>query len=422
MKARPIVDDCFAPGGERLTHDDAVKLIQSRVGRVVGIEQVALEKAHNRILAKAVIAPRDIPAFTNSAVDGYAIAHASLKAGESRLKVVMRIAAGEESLGRLYPGEAARIFTGAALPEGADTCLMQEDVSTMGDEIIVAGAVKPGANRREAGEDRRAGEAVATEGCTLRPQEIAAIASTGQSYVTCFERLKVALVSTGNELVQPGEKPKSKGVYESNSFMLKGLLTSTGAKVEDFGTIGDERSAIEAMIDQAAKECHVILTTGGASRGEADHMVRTIREKGVLHGWQLAVKPGRPFAMGQVADRAVLALPGNPVAVFVTFLLYGLPVLARLQGKSWKPPQRYPLKAGFSFTGKKKGRREFWRGWVEDARDGPKVQKFARDGSGLITGLRQATGLIEIGEEISDVKEGDLVAFIPFAEFGVSPP
>jgi molybdopterin molybdotransferase len=295
-------------------------------------------------------------------------------------------------------------------------------VNVVGDEIIVAGIVRPGANRRTAGEDAEAGDTVAAQGCTLRPQEIAAIASTGQAHVTCFERLKVALISTGNEVVQPGEKLKSKSVYDSNSFMLKGLLASAGAKVEDFGTIGDEKSAIEAVIDEAVEECHVILTTGGASRGEADHMVRTIREKGVLHGWQLAVKPGRPFAMGQIRERVFLALPGNPVAVFVTFLFYGLPVLARLQGKSWKPPQRYPLKAGFHFTGKKRGRREFWRGWVEDAGDGPRVQKFDRDGSGLITGLRQATGFIEIGEETSDVREGDLVAFIPFSEFGVSPP
>jgi molybdopterin molybdotransferase len=419
MKVQQILDDCFAPGAERLTHDDAIKLIQERVGCAVGIEQVPLEDAYNRVLAKVVIAPRDVPAFTNSAVDGYALAHVSLKSGETRLKVVMRIAAGEESQGRLDLGEAARIFTGAALPEGADTCLMQEDVSVVGEEIIVAGVVKAGANRRRAGEDTRAGDAVAAKGCTLRPQEIAAIASTGQSYVTCFERLRVALISTGNELARPGARLKSKGVYDSNSSMLKGLLAPSGAKIEDFGIVADEKSAIEAVIDQAGERCHVILTTGGASRGEADHMVQAIREKGVLHGWQLAIKPGRPFAMGQVRGTTFLALPGNPVAVFVTFLLYGMPVLAQLQGKSWKPPQRYPLKAGFSFTGKKTGRREFWRGWVENGKDGPCVQKFARDGSGLITGLRQATGLIEIGEEISDVREGDLVAFIPFAEFGL---
>ena len=151
-------------------------------------------------------------------------------------------------------------------------------------------------------------------------------------------------------------------------------------------------------------------------------MVQAVLDMGVLHGWQLAVKPGRPLAMGQIGDKIFLGLPGNPVAVFVTFLFYALPVLACLQGKNWQPPQRYPLQAGFSFKGKKKGRREFWRGWVEATKDGPRVRKFERDGSGLISGLRRATGIIEIPEDVTDVIEGDPVSFIPFTEFGLSPP
>jgi molybdopterin molybdotransferase len=422
MKARRLLDDCFLHDRERLKHDEAIKLIVERVKQVAGVETVPLEHAPGRVIAENVIAPRDVPGFANAAVDGYAFAYSSLGPGDTRLKVVMRAAAGEEVRGLLSQGEAARIFTGAALPEGADTCVMQEDVSTEGNEIIIPGGVKPGANRRKAGEDVRAGETVVASGATLRPQEIAAIASTGASAVKCFERLKVALISTGNELVRPGGRLKSSAVYDSNHFMLCGLLAVTGAQIEDFGIVVDERRAVDAVIRKATKRCDVILSTGGASRGEADHIVQAILEMGVLHGWQLAVKPGRPLAMGQIGDKIFLGLPGNPVAVFVTFLLYVLPVLARLQGKTWQPPQRYPLQAGFSFRGKKAGRREFWRGWVEETNGGPRLRKFVRDGSGLISGLRQATGLIEIPEDITDITESDLVSFIPFTEFGLPPP
>jgi molybdopterin molybdotransferase len=422
VSARVLVDDCFLHDRERLTHDEAISLIMERVGAVAGVETVALEHAARRILAEDVAAPRDVPGFTNAAVDGYAFAHASLGASDTRLKVTMRIAAGEEIKGGLKSGEAARIFTGARLPEGADTCVMQEDVRIEGEEIAVPGGIKRHANRRKAGEDVKAGEKVVARGTALRPQEIAAIASTGAGSVKCFERLKVALISTGNELVRPGENLRRSGVYDSNHFMLRALLAITGAEIDDFGIVADERSAVDAAISEAARRCDAIFSTGGASRGEADHIVQAILDMGVLHGWQLAVKPGRPLAMGQIGDKVFLGLPGNPVAVFVTFLLYGLPVLARLQGKSWQPPQRYPLRAGFSFRGKKQDRREFWRGWVEAREEGPRVHKFERDGSGLISGLRQASGFIEVPEHITDIEEGDLVAFIPFTEFGLSPP
>jgi molybdopterin molybdotransferase len=420
-KARVLVDDCFLPDRERLKHDEAIDLIRERVHRVADVEPVALEHATGRILAEDVTAPRDVPGFANAAVDGYAFGHSSLGPGETRLKVVMRAAAGDEVHSILQRGEAVRIFTGAALPEGADTCIMQEDVSVEDDEIIVPAGVKPGANRRKAGEDVKAGETVVTSGTVLRPQEIAAIASTGSSGVNCFERLKVAIISTGNELARPGDRLKSSGVYDSNHFMLRGLLGGTGAQIDDFGIITDERGSVDVAIAKAAETCDVILSSGGASRGEADHIVRAILDMGVLHAWQLAVKPGRPLAMGQIGDKVFLGLPGNPVAVFVTFLLYTLPVLARLQGQTWQPPQRYPLQAGFTFRGKKAGRREFWRGWVEPTEAGPRLKKFGRDGSGLISGLRQATGLIEVPEDVTDVFEGELVSFIPFTEFGLAP-
>jgi molybdopterin molybdotransferase len=278
-----------------------------------------------------------------------------------------------------------------------------------------------GANRRRAGEDLKKGEIVVRRGDRLRPQEIAAIASTGRAEIDCFERLRVGLLSTGNELVRPGAELRHGQVYDSNHSMLRGLIAASGAEAIDFGIAPDNPISVERLVAQAAEQCHVIVTTGGASRGDADHIVSTIMKMGVLHAWQLAVKPGRPLAMGQIGDKVFLGLPGNPVAVFVTYLLYVQPVLARLQGMTWREPQRYPVAAGFAVKKKKTGRREFWRGWIETGESGARVNKFARDGSGLISGLRAATGLIEVTEEVSEVREGDLVDFIPFTEFGILP-
>jgi molybdopterin molybdotransferase len=234
-----------------------------------------------------------------------------------------------------------------------------------------------------------------------------------------YAPLKVALISTGDEIVRPGKLLADGQVYDSNHHLLRGLLHTVGAQAVDYGVVADRREDVESAVARAAAECDVILTTGGASRGEADFVVETMQKLGSLHAWQLAVKPGRPLAMGQIDDTVFFGLPGNPVAAFVTFLLYAQPMFARLQGAAWFPPQRYPLPAGFEIRKKKIDRREFWRGWIEETESGPALRKFSRDGSGLISGLRQAAGLIEVREEVSCVKEGDQLGFIPFSEFGL---
>jgi molybdopterin molybdotransferase len=418
---RKLLDDCFLHDKDRLRHDDAVALILERLSPVAAVESVPIVDAHGRVLAQAVVSPRNIPAFNNAAVDGYAFAGRDLRPdAEARLNVVMRIAAGHSPDGVLKPGQAARIFTGAVMPEGADTCVMQEDTTLDGNAVVIPKGLKPGANTRKAGEDVKAGEVMLQPGERLRPQDIAAIASTGSDTVQVFEPLKVALISTGDEIVRPGNPLGDGQVYDSNHHLLRGLLATAGAHATDYGVIADRREDVEAAVGRAAKECNVILTTGGASRGEADFIVETIQKLGSLHAWQLAVKPGRPLAMGQVGDCVFFGLPGNPVAAFVTFLLYAQPMFARLQGASWQPPQRYPLPAGFVIPKKKTDRREFWRGWIENTVAGPVLRKFERDGSGLISGLRQATGLIEVPEEASSVAEGDLLGFIPFSEFGIN--
>ena len=420
-KARRLLDDCFLHDRDRLRHADALRLLDERLEPVAGIEEVLLAEALGRVLAEDVCAPRPIPAFTNSAIDGYAFAHASLKDDATRLRLAGRAAAGHAPVSALKAGEAARIFTGAVMPEGADSCIMQEDVEVEGEFVVVPPGLKPGANTRKAGEDLQEGEPAARTGARLRPQELAAIASTGRDRIRCFRPLRVALVSTGDEIVRPGAPLAHGQVYDSNHVLLLSLLQTVAAETVDFGVLPDDADAVRNAVGRAAEECDVILSTGGASRGEADHIVSTIQELGTLHAWQIAVKPGRPLAVGQIGDTVFFGLPGNPVAVFVTFLLYARPMLAKLQGANWHEPRRFPLPAGFAMPKKKADRREFWRGWIEEGAGRPVLRKFARDGSALISGLRWAEGLIEVAEEVTEVRPGDILSFIPFTEFGLPP-
>lgn len=418
---RRLLDDCFLHDKERLRHAEALKILDERLKPVAEVEDVQLAEAHGRVLAEEIVAPRPVPEFTNAAVDGFAFAHASFATGPARLKLIGRVAAGHAPAAAVEPGEAMRIFTGAIMPEGADTCVMQEDVKVENGRVLVPPGLKVGANTRKAGEDLKEGEVAAPAGTSLRPQELAAIASTGLDRIRCYRRLKVALISTGDEVVRAGEPLAYGQVYDSNTHLLRGLLDTAGAEAVDFGIVPDDEAAVRRAIHQAAAECAVILSTGGASRGEADYIVEAIRALGSLHAWQLAIKPGRPLAMGQIGDTVFFGLPGNPVAVFVTFLLYARPMLARLQGAAWREPRRFPLPAGFAIANKKPDRREFWRGWIEVEAGRLVLKKFARDGSALISGLRQAEGLIEVPEETTEVRPGDMLGFIPFTEFGLPP-
>jgi molybdopterin molybdotransferase len=421
MSKRRLLDDCFLHDRDRLRHADALKLLDARLKPVAGTEDVALTEALGRVLAEDIVAPRPIPAFTNSAVDGYAFAHASLGHDATRLRLAGRAAAGHATPKPLGPGEAARIFTGAVMPEGADSCIMQEDVEVTAEFVVLPPGLKPGANTRKAGEDLQAGEVAAGAGARLRPQELAAIASTGHDRIRCYRRLRIALISTGDEIVRPGSSLAHGQVYDSNHALLLGLLPTVGAEAVDYGVLPDDAAAVREAVGRAAETCDVILSTGGASRGEADHIVSTIQEIGTLHAWQIAVKPGRPLAVGQVGDTVFFGLPGNPVAVFVTFLLYARPMLAKLQGADWHEPRRFPVPAGFAMPNKKPDRREFWRGWIDEEDGRPVLRKFARDGSALISGLRRAEGLIEVAEEVTTVEPGDTLSFIPFTEFGLPP-
>ena len=419
-----LLDDCFAHDTKRLRHDAALAILKERVRPVVGIERLPLAQAAGRILAEDAVAPRPVPAHTNAAVDGFSFAATDYDAaGGAELAVTGRAAAGHRLAERPAAKTAVRIFTGAVMPNGHDTVVMQEDVRTGTIDgrpvVAIPAGLKRGANVRKAGEDVKAGETVLVEGAALRPQDLAALASLGFSEAACYQRLKVAIVSTGDEVKRGGGALESGQVYDANAPMLAPLIANAGAVATDLGVLPDDLDAVQRRLAQAARVFDAIVTSGGASRGEEDHVVAALDRLGKRHLWQLAIKPGRPMSFGQIGDCVVVGLPGNPVAVLVCFLLYVWPLLRRMGGAAWPEPRRYPLPALFAFPDRKVGRREFWRGILKETPQGLAVDKFARDGSGLISGLRAADGLIDIPEDVTEVKPGDTVAFIPFAEFGI---
>ncbi len=419
-----LIDDCFVLDKDRLPHDEAIAILKSRVRPMVGVEQVPVADAAWRFLAEAIVSPRAIPAHDNAAVDGYAFAHAAYDQElGARLKVVGQAAAGHPLNETPTRGNAVRIFTGAVMPQGLDTVAMQEDVrlEQTGDELwaLIPGGLKAGANRRLAGEDAQEGAVLLEPGARLRPQDVASAAATGLGQIPCFAKLKVAILSTGDEILRPGESFSPGKVYDANAPMLQGLVQAAGAEAVDLGVLPDKAELVKSALADAARAYDAIIISGGASQGAEDHVVNSLDALGKRHLWQIAIKPGRPMSFGQIGDCVVLGLPGNPVAVFVCFLIYVRPVLTRLAGGAWPEPQRFALPASFSQK-KKAGRREFWRAKLtQDAGGTLQVAKFPRDGSGLISSLREADGLIEVAEDVAEVKQGDLVDFIPFSSFGL---
>ncbi|WP_287958285.1 gephyrin-like molybdotransferase Glp [Filomicrobium sp.] len=423
MSQRPI-DDCFRPLEPRMKHDKAIALLKERIVPVVDTEEVNLTTAGGRVLARNAVASFEIPAHTNAAVDGYAFAFSDYDAEKGvDLPVVGRAAAGRPFEDTVKSGTAVRILTGAVLPGGVDTIAMQEDVLRTEADVIrvrIPGGLKAGANVRRAGEDVKTSETLFEAGHILRPQDLAALASAGIAAPLCFKRLRLGIVSTGDEVIAVGSRALDHGeVYDANSPMLSELTRLAGTETEYLGIWPDKPEEVEQRLKAAAERFDVILTTGGASRGEEDHISRVLERLGTRHFWQLDVKPGRPMMFGQIGNTVVVGLPGNPVAVFVCFLMYVFPLLRKLSGAQWFEPHRIRLPADFEVAKRKIGRREFWRGMMVPSDTGLRAGKFKRDGSGLISGLRAADGIIEVAEDVPHVQPGDMVQFIPFSEYGI---
>lgn len=408
-----LTDDCFAFGGKPMRIEDAVAMIAERFPVVAGTETIPLGLADGRIAAEDVFARHDLPPFANAAVDGYAVRFADLEAEtETVLPVSGRLAAGSAA-GELAAGTAIRIFTGAPMPPGADTVFMQEDVRREGDRVVLPAGLKPGANARPAGEDLAAGGLAIPAGRRLRPQDLALAAATGHAQIAVRRRLRVAVFSTGDELTEPGAPLRPGAIHDSNRVLLVTLLTRLGVAVDDLGILRDDPATLPAHLAEAARDHDLILTSGGVSTGEEDHVKTAVDAQGRLMLWRLAIKPGRPVAVGLVAGTPFVGLPGNPVAVYITLLFVVRPLLARLGGARYEPPLSWPVRAGFSYR-KKAGRREFVRVSLVRSGEGDlEAQKFPRDGAGVLTSLTESDGLVELPDDATGVSPGDSLAYYP---------
>ncbi len=407
-----LSDDCFAFGGELMPIEAGLALIGARVAPVEEIETVSLADADDRVLAEDVVAPLSLPGYDNSAVDGWAVRHADLNPdGETFLPVVARIAAGDRAPYAIGVGESARIFTGAMMPEGADTVFMQEDVREEDGRVALPPGLKKGANRRLAGEDIAAGAPALASGLRLQPQHVSLASALGLTGLTVRRRLKVAVLSTGDELVEPGRPLQPGMLHDSNRVLMASLLRRAGCEVTDIGMYRDEPEELGRAILAASKEHDLIVSSGGVSTGEEDYTRRVVESVGTLVHWRLAIKPGRPVAMAVVGGTPFVGLPGNPVAVFVTFVNIVRALIARLSGETWVPAPAMPVRSGFAYK-KKTGRREFVRVSVVRGDDGSVVaHKHPREGAGVITSLTESTGFVELPEPVTVIAEGDVLAY-----------
>ncbi|HET8698308.1 MAG TPA: gephyrin-like molybdotransferase Glp [Gammaproteobacteria bacterium] len=410
--------DCFASGAAILSIDDAVAAITSRLSAVEGAESVALLDADGRVLARDLTATVELPPFTNSAVDGYAVRGEDLPAETARaFEVAGRVQAGSAgALPRVAPGQAIRIFTGAPMPAGADTVFMQEDVTLdeAGRAVLPAG-LKRGANVRPAGEDVTLGRVILPAGRWLRPQDVAVAAAMGLTEIDVRRRVRVAVFSTGDELAEPGREKRDAQLYDSNRIMLLAMLRRIGCAVSDLGIRRDDPRQIAEVLKSAAGSHDLILSSGGVSTGEGDYVKGAVESVGTLVFWRIAMKPGRPVAMGVIDGTPFVGLPGNPVASFVTFVKVARPAILALAGAQWSPPPTIPVRAQFTYR-KKPARREFVRVHLRRTAEGAlEAVKFPREGAGLLSSLVDTDGLVELGEQITRVEPGQLVDCLTYA-------
>ncbi|MFT6784510.1 MAG: molybdopterin molybdotransferase [Dinoroseobacter sp.] len=418
LRPPPLANDCFAlPPGHRWTPmEEALAMLEARLRPVVARETLPLSQALGRVLAADVIAKRSHPPAANAAIDGYGFAHAATGDGDQLLPLHSgRAAAGAPFKGVLPFGQALRVLTGAIIPEGVDTLVLEEDCAINKTHVAFRGPVKRGANTRKAGEDSLAGDVVLHAGQRLRPQDLALAASVGIGDVSTYVPLRLGVLSTGDELAAPGSDAAAHQVYDANRPMLLGLARAWGCEAVDLGHAPDDRAALTEALNQAATRCDMILTSGGASAGEEDHVSALLSDSGSLALWRIALKPGRPLALGVWDGVPMFGLPGNPVAAFVCALLFGYPSACVLSGAGWRAAQGFSVPAAFTKS-KREGRREYYRARL-NAQGAAEV--FASEGSGRVSGLSWATGLVEVSEPAREIAPGDSVRFLPFSSFGI---
>jgi molybdopterin molybdotransferase len=410
-----LTDDCFAFDGKLLALPQALALVAARYACVAGRESIALAVADGRVLAEDITAALDVPREDNSAVDGYAVHFDDLAADHHTiLPIAARAAAGHPLNVPVPRGSAARVFTGALMPLGPDTVIMQEDCDAAGPQVRIRPGIRRGANRRLAGEDVRRGTVVLRAGRRLGPPETGLIASLGLPVLAVRRRLRAALFSTGDEVAEAGA-PLARGqIYDANRFMVAAMLRRAGVLVTDGGILPDQPAKICAALAEASGTHDLLITSGGVSTGEEDHVRDAIGQLGTIAFWRLAIKPGRPVAVGEIAGTPLVGLPGNPVAAMVTYMAIARPLLAALGGEARPPPTRLVASADFAYR-KKADRREYVRVRLTETEWGLRASRFARDGAGILTSLTQSDALAELPEAMTQLQPGTAIACLPLA-------
>ena len=410
-----LSNSCFAlpPGVHWTPVEAALTSLRDRLRPVTSVSCVSLSDAAGRVAATDTVAQRSNPPLPNTAVDGYGFA-GGREAGVHHLPMSGDRAAAGDAPGALPEGQAVRVLTGAALPAGVDTVVLQEDV-TLNDGILsFRGPIKAGANTRQAGEDVQAGNLVARKGQRIGPAEIALLAATGVTALEVHAPLRVALVSTGAELVEPGDTARDGQIFDANRPMLTQMIRAFGHQPVDLGIVPDDRRLLAERLDRAAAQADVIVTSGGASAGDEDHVSALLTQAGNMALWRIAIKPGRPLALGMWKGVPVFGLPGNPVAAMVCTLIFARPAMALLAGADWPVPQGFDVPAAFTKR-KKPGRSEYLRARIRDG----SAEVFASEGSGRISGLSWAEGLVELPHDAAEITLGTPVRYIPFSSFGL---
>ena len=415
------INDCYSPAQQLQTAETVWQRMQALASTQVKSQTLPLEQCMNRRLAEALTTPYDSPRFDNAAVDGYAFNYDDLVQQPDATLPLMATeanAGGSEKLS-LKQGYCMRVLTGAQMPKGSNTVVMQEDAHLTNDSVTFPSHYKAYSNWRPQGEDVKAGEVIINQGQLIRPQDIGLAAAVGQAQLRVYNKVRVALFSTGNEVYELGQELPEDGIYDVNRYLLKALLTSLHCEVTDLGILADDLSTIRTALDSASQDHQLIITSGGASTGSHDHIATVLKDLGEVHAWRLAIKPGRPLAFGQLGPALFLGLPGNPVAANVCTLMFGQPLIRALSGGGWHRPKSYPQKLGFDVN-KKVGRREWLRVFQEQQPNGDYVlQRSASHGSGILTSMTRADGLVEVDEASGNLPAGSLVDFIPFTSFGM---
>jgi molybdopterin molybdotransferase len=395
--------------------DDALAIVREVVRPIDGDETLSVGDALGRCLALDVTAPRALPPFDNTAVDGYAFRHGDVAGqGTAILPLQGESAAGIPFSGTLPSGVTIRISTGAVLPDGADTVAMQEDCRVEGGAVTIDPVPPKAANVRFAGGDIRVGETALAAGQRLRPQDVALLHALGVAQVTVKRRLRIAIASTGTELRETGATLKAGQIIETNAAMLAQSLGNFPVDVTVIDPLPDDRALTEAALARAGAEYDLIITTGGVSVGDHDHVRPALASQGTVHFWRLALRPGKPVLFGQVGGAAMLGLPGNPVSAMVTFLMIGLPVIQALLGAPNRPAPGFIVALDSGMT-KSPKLREFPRARLSWADGAPRAELYRDQSSNLLTSLSWADGILDLPAGISDFKAGDSVIYRPFA-------